>query len=185
MAEKIYELKIQLDNVSKPPIWRKIEVNSDTTLHDLHDIIQTAMGWYNCHLWQFMVGDIRFGPLLDDDDWSDFEDATKISIEQALIKKGSKIKYEYDFGDGWMHTITLESINETINGRTYPYLLDGKGACPPEDCGGPWGYESLKETLTDPDSEDYEDMCEWLDLEDGSEFDPKEFDVEEVREMLK
>jgi hypothetical protein len=81
--------------------------------------------------------------------------------------------------------ITLESINETIKGRTYPYLLDGKGACPPEDCGGPWGYEALKETLANPDSEDYEDMCEWLDLEDGSDFDPKEFDVEEMRYLVK
>jgi Plasmid pRiA4b ORF-3-like protein len=182
MANTIYELKIQLDNVSKPPIWRKVQVVATTTLDTFHDIIQTAMGWEHAHLWQFMVNNDYYTVI---NEWSDGEDASEMSLQEALRTVGSKIRYEYDFGDGWLHTITLEKISEPITGRKYPYLVDGKSACPPEDCGGPWGYENLKATLADPTSKDYEDMCDWLGLDEGSEFNPKEFDIEYTRAMLR
>ena len=179
----IYELKIQLDGVTKPPIWRKVEVNAADTLADFHRIIQKSMGWNGGHLHQFIVnGEFYAAPSPFEDifDEMDTEDASKISIEAALgNKKGAKIKYEYDFGDSWMHTISLESVKEAAPNTKYPLLVAGKGACPPEDCGGIWGYEELKATLADPESEDYEEMLEWLDLEDGSDFDPNDFDIEE------
>jgi hypothetical protein len=177
----IYELKIQLEGATKPPIWRKVLVKAEDPLAKLHCIIQAAMGWYNSHLHQFIVnGQYYEVPMAGSE--SDAIDANEITLQQAFGNKvKATIKYEYDFGDGWLHKITLEKTHQADANITYPHLLDGKGACPPEDCGGVWGYEDLKATLADPESEDYEDMLEWLDLEDGSEFDPNEFDLEEHR----
>lgn len=177
----IYELKIQLEGASKPPIWRKVLVKSDDSLAKLHCIIQAAMGWYNSHLHQFIVNG-QYYEAPSDFQESEGLDANGITLQQAFgNKEKATIKYEYDFGDGWLHKIILEKIHQIDAAITYPHLLGGKGACPPEDCGGVWGYEELKATLANPESEDYEEMLDWLDLEDGSEFDPNEFDIEEHR----
>jgi hypothetical protein len=182
---KIYQLKIQLDGVSKPTVYRKVLVAATDTLLDLHKIIQGAMGWYDSHLHQFMVGRQYFGIPMPDDDWSDSEDERKYKLSQIFgDREKANIKYEYDFGDGWVHTITLEKIIASVPVETYPQLIKGQGVCPPEDCGGCWGYEDLKAAIADPESEEHEEMLAIMGLENGSEFDPKEFDLEEMQEEM-
>ena len=85
--------------------------------------------------------------------------------------------YTYDFGDDWVHKIKFEKILTREKNIDYPICIKGKRACPPEDCGGIWGYEDLLEIINNPKHEEYEEMLEWL----GGEFDPEHFDVKEIR----
>jgi len=175
---KILQLKIQLRNVTKPPIWRKVEVKATDTFYDLHNIIQGAMGWYDAHLHQFIIGGQYVG-LPSPYDFMEKKDSRKIKLSQVFKTPKSQVVYEYDFGDGWEHLITLEAIIDAEKGVTYPRLTRGKSACPPEDCGGPWGYAELRETLNNPKHSEYEEMRDWMDMEEGDVFDPTEFDLEE------
>jgi hypothetical protein len=174
---KILQLKIQLKDVAKPPIWRKVEVSADDTFYDLHNIIQGAMGWYNAHLHQFVVGHQYIGLPSPYDDDMEKSDSRKIKLGQIFKTPKTKLFYEYDFGDSWIHLVTLEGITEVEKGVIYPRLTSGKSACPPEDCGGCWGYEDLKEAVNDPKHESYQDLRDWLELEKGEVFDPNEFDL--------
>ena len=108
------------------------------------------------------------------------EDEEDFTLGQLCPKVKSKLIYEYDFGDGWEHTIEVQKIIEPEPGVEYPVCLVGKKACPPEDCGGIWGYYELLETISDPDADDHEDMVEWL----GGDFDPDAFDLAEVNAIL-
>jgi len=108
------------------------------------------------------------------------EDEATFTLGQLCPKVKSKLTYEYDFGDGWEHTIEVQKIVEPEPGVEYPVCLGGKKACPPEDCGGIWGYYELLETIADPKADDHEDMVEWL----GGDFDPDAFDLDEVNTIL-
>ena len=108
------------------------------------------------------------------------EDEEAVTLGEVCPKVKSKLIYEYDFGDGWEHTIEVQKIIDPEPGVEYPVCLGGKKACPPEDCGGIWGYYHLLETITDPDADDHEDMVEWL----GVDFDPDAFDLEEANTIL-
>ena len=94
-------------------------------------------------------------------------------ISEYFSLEHTKATYVYDFGDNWEHTVTLEKIVPRKKGRQYPVCLKGKRACPPEDCGGVWGYKDLLEIISDPDHEEYDEMMEWLD----EDFDPEAFDA--------
>ncbi len=182
---KVYQLKIQLDGVSKPTVYRRVLVKATDTLLELHKIIQGAMGWHDGHLHQFIVGRQYYGIPMPDDNWSNSEDERKYKLSQIFgDKEKAAIKYEYDFGDGWIHTVTLEKVIAPVATEIYPQLIKGQGLCPPEDCGGCWGYEELKVTLANPKSESYKDMVDWMGLKKGSEFDPKEFDLEEMQDDM-
>jgi hypothetical protein len=182
---KVYQLKIQLSGVTKPPVWRQVTVLSTCTLNDLHKIVQGAMGWFNCHLHQFNIGGRYYSTPFPGDDDFDAEDSRKVSlyaIYQDRLKMS--IVYEYDFGDGWMHAISLESVEEFDKKAAYPKLSAGKGACPPEDCGGSHGYEQLKETMADPKSAEHKEMLEWLGIGSASEFDTSSFDLKGAQERM-
>ena len=170
----IYHIKVQLAHIAKPPVWREILVEADTNLYLLHCCIQGAMGWFNTHLHQFIVGGQFYG-IPHPDFGDDLEDARKVSLKKVLKKPKDTIQYEYDFGDDWLHVISLVDIVSAEAGKKYPLLLKGKGACPPEDCGGSYGYESLKDIVKNPKHEEYEEMTDWL----GDDFDPNEFDLAE------
>lgn len=176
----ILKLKIQLDGATKPPIWREVEVADTAHLGNLHYIIQAAMGWDCSHLHHFFnnSGDY-YGEISEFSD-DDVTDELTVQIKTLLTKKGDKLKYEYDFGDSWLHTISVLELKEAEKGVKYPRLLAGKGACPPEDCGGVWGYADLKEIMKNPEHEDYEEMSEWL----SDDFDPNEFDLEEHQKVV-
>ena len=199
-----YQFKIQLKNISKPPVWRKVVVSSETTFSMFHTIIQVAMGWYDIHLYSFsptgygstpwIEGDDDFAALGIDDE--ETTPATDMKLSDIFETKGQTFTYIYDFGDDWEHKITLEEIDKT-NISTIPKLIDGKGACPPEDCGGAWGYENLKEVLADKKHPEHKDIKEWLygpddfDEEDDDMFEeeepvwnPHEYNLEDEKEMF-
>lgn len=121
--------------------------------------------------------------MADDAFWGEMNnvDYSKIKLSDLLSKEKDKIIYEYDFGDGWEHDIVLEKIETNVKDKYIPTCLAGKNNCPPEDCGGIWGYLDMLEILKHPDHEEYEDYIEWLD----EEFDPKHFDKAEINKMLK
>jgi hypothetical protein len=179
MKEKIYQVKITLKNFT-PKIWRRLLVSSGILLPDFHKVIQTAMGWTNSHMHHFIKGREFFGIPYEDDDFP-MVNYTKLRLENLLIYDKDKIIYEYDFGDSWEHEIVLEKILPPDLKFKHPVCLAGKMNCPPEDCGGVWGYEELLEIIKNPDHEEYEEMIEWL----GDNFDPEEFDIDKVNIMLK
>jgi len=175
MAEVIYQFKILLQG-SKPPIWRRIQVPGSYSFYDLHVAIQDSMGWEDYHLHDFTI---IHPETLREDHIGIGEDVfpgceTKLSSYFSL--ENPRAEYMYDFGDGWEHLITLEKIIPAEKGITYPRCIKGKRACPPEDCGGIWGYVDLLEILSDPKHEEYESRLEWL----GGEFDSEEFKSEDV-----
>ena len=169
---------------SKPPIWRRILIDPDTFLADLHLILQTTMGWTNSHLHQFIHRN-RFYTEYDPDNdlWGalDNVDYAGLHVRDLLKRRNDKMIYEYDFGDGWEHQVLLEDIVDVDQGIAYPICIGGRCACPPEDCGGVWGYQGLLDVLSDPTGPEYEAMIEWL----GEDFDPKYFDKQAVNEMLR
>jgi hypothetical protein len=143
-ADTIAKLKITLDDV-KPAVLRRVEVPFDIRLDRLHLTIQAAMGWTNSHLYEIRAGDVGWTtPYPDQGDWADdFLDARKARLSDVLEDVGTKtLKYLYDFGDGWEHTIKVERLFDPEPGILYPRLIEAKGHCPPEDVGGPWAMAS-------------------------------------------
>ena len=174
----IYQLKITLDRI-KPPIWRRIQIAGDTKLGKLHDILQIVMGWEDGHLHQFVTGDVSYG--IPDPDFPDNLRSERNIRLDKIAGQGDSLIYEYDFGDGWEHTIKIEKVIAPEKDQHYPVCLDGKRACPPEDCGGPWGYQHLLEVLANPQDEEHEEMQEWY----GTDFDPEAFALVEINKMLR
>jgi len=150
---EIHQLKITLRYI-QPPVWRRVEVPKDITLAKLHRILQVAMGWYDSHLHQFIVGKNYYGePSLDEFSELDLKDERKVRLGQVLSKPKQRMVYEYDFGDGWEHDIVLEKVLPPDSNTRYPVCLEGAQACPPEDCGGVGGYENFLDAIRDPDHE--------------------------------
>jgi hypothetical protein len=176
----IYRLKITLAEI-EPPIWRLVEV-PDCTLGELHAVIQVAMGWQDSHLHQFLLNGNSYGRPSPDDLGVDVRDEDGIRLSQIFHgRKKPRLIYEYDFGDGWRHEIRLEKVLEPEPKARYPRCVEGERACPPEDCGGPWGYADFLEAMADPEHENYEDMKEWI----GGRFDPEKFSLDKVNKQLK
>lgn len=174
MSKTVHQLKIMLRGV-KPPVWRRIEVASDLTLGKLSGVLEAAMGWYGGHLHAFDADGTRYGT--PDPEWDTGDlDENKHRLSAVLPSVGSKMRFDYDFGDGWEHSVLVEAINPLDTEALYPRCLTGKRACPPEDCGGPWGYANLLEAIADPKHPDHEDLREWLPLD----FDPDHFDLVET-----
>ena len=173
---KLYQLKITLTD-SKPPIWRRVLVRSDIGLPKFHAVLQATMGWEGGHLHAFRAGHESYGE--PDEYMDDMKSEVKVKLDKLLRKEKDSLVYEYDFGDGWEHKVLLEKIvyDETIQ---TPVCIKGKLACPPEDCGGIYGYYDLLDALSDSQHPEHESMLEWL----GEGFDPEAFSVEEVNELL-
>jgi hypothetical protein len=190
--KNVYIFRIALNGI-KPPIWRKFQAPGDLTLEEFHDCIQNIMGWFECHLHSFIIRGEEY-QCLDGMEKRDFYmfghpilDESEYTLDSLELTEKQKIKYIYDFGDGWEHTITVSKIisiedKTTTEDAITVRCLDGKRACPPEDCGGIWGYEELLLTLAKPESERDEEEQERLDYYDVS--DPEEFDIDEINELL-
>ncbi len=184
----VFQFKIQIEQITKPPVWRRIKVSSDITFSEFHAIIQLAFGWTFSHLYlfsergftsNFLIQDIE----LTDDELGEVGDADKIRLKEIFKEEKQTYRYIYDFGDNWDHKITLEKIlKEKID---HPICVAGKGQCPPEDCGGVWGFAEMKEVVNDPNHPEYEEYREWLGLEEDDIWDFEEFDLEEVNEMMR
>ena len=177
-SKNIYQLKISLRDI-RPPIWRRVQVQSSTTLSDLHLIIQAAMGWYNCHLHSFSIQGIEYGKP-EPDYGLDLRDENKAKLNQVIKQEKSKFSYTYDFGDSWEHSILVEKILPKEPKVSYPLCLKAKRACPPEDCGGAWGYMEFLEALQDPQHPEHENFQEWIEGNFDSEF----YDLQEINQRL-
>ncbi len=189
---RIYQLRIDLCYI-RPPIWRRILVREDTTLNQLHKIIQVLFDWAGYHLHMFEV----YGAQFTDDRESQVElemrNELRVKIEQLSLQVGSKFIYTYDFGDNWEHTIKVEKILPPDPAGAYPTCLKGKRAGPPEDCGGPWGHAEIVEAIRtaeksgsaaeDPALEEaageYNELLEWV-----GDYDPEAFDLDAINATL-
>jgi hypothetical protein len=176
MTAAVLRLKVTLDDV-EPKVLRRIEVPADIKLDRLHLTLQAALGWTNSHLFEIRARDVGWG--IPSPDWPDGPlDARKVKLIDVLEDAGTKtLRYLYDYGDGWEHTIKVERMIPADTNIAYPRLIEASGRCPPEDVGGPWGYAEMLEALADPDHERHAEIREWV----GDDFDPHAFDAEPLR----
>lgn len=175
---RVFQLKVTLRG-SKPPIWRRIQVIDGTTLGELHDILQVAMGWEDCHLHQFTIDRVNYGEP-SPEDFEEVIDEARTPLNHVIRGARKKFLYEYDFGDSWHHDIVVEKILPVADDGRYPVCLAGACACPPEDCGGIWGFYEKLEVIKDPTDPDHEEMVSWM----GDSFDPDLFDLDAVNKRL-
>lgn len=183
-AVSTYQLKIVLVG-TRPPVWRRLQVPSNSNLGWLHAVLQVAMGWTNSHLHHFLTEDGRYSDPRNNEDLFVGEEPdqneSKATLQQ-IAPEGAKFTYEYDFGDSWGHKIIVEKILPPDAAvATTALCVDGARACPPEDCGGVWGYAELLKTLKNPKHAEHERMKEWI----GGSFDAEAFDVDNVNLWLR
>ncbi|WP_321858053.1 plasmid pRiA4b ORF-3 family protein [Burkholderia cenocepacia] len=180
-----FTLNVELQSID-PPIWRRIEVEGTESLRKLHHILQAAFGWEDTHLHDFLIDGMTYA-MFEVDDVVDFADPgttaddRKIRL-QSVVSLGSRFVYRYDFGDGWNHTVVVEKM-ETIESQPWgeAQVIDGARACPPEDVGGPSGYQIFLNTLSsEPDSEKAERYRNWI----GPGFDAELFDLRAANAAL-
>jgi hypothetical protein len=179
---QVFQFKIVLKHII-PSIWRRILVPSDYTFWALHVAIQDAMGWQDYHLHEFRIADPRMGAqfsigipdqeIVDD---PQFLASWEIAIAEIFSPSNPDALYIYDFGDCWEHTVTFEKVTASQPEAAYPVCVAGDRACPPEDSGGPPGYQLFLEAMDDPNHEAHEQYCEWI----GGEFDAEQFDPTSV-----
>jgi hypothetical protein len=167
-GDPVLQVRITLMDVEDPPVWRRVIVPAAYSLGGLHAVIQAAMGWEDYHLHAFRVGKVSYGP--DPEGELGYLDESKFLLGSLKTKR---ISYEYDFGDSWEHELVIEERTTAADGALYPACVAGDGACPPEDCGGSYGFAELKELLAGPPSAEQEEMLEWT----GGEYDPSRFDL--------
>lgn len=175
----IYQLNIELLEI-EPKIWRRVLVPGTVTLGQLHEVIQTALGWTNSHLHEFIVGEHSYSDPVFEIEGAKSE--YRYRLAGLAPRVSNTIAYEYDFGDGWEHLIRVEMIIE--DDKRYPgrpVCLEGKRSCPPEDCGGPSGYQDFLEAIRDKKHERHKEMLGWI----GGSFDPAHFDIDEVNALLR
>ena len=176
--ENVYQIKIAL-RYSKPPIWRRLLVPDSISLFKLHQIIQIAMGWTDSHLHQFVIHG-EYYRIPSPEDWRPVIDERHSRLDQIAPSESDKFVYEYDFGDSWEHEVIVEKILPPEPGKKYPVCIKGKRACPPEDVGGIWGYEEFLKAMSESNLDRHDSLLEWY----GGDFDPEEFDIKEINQVL-
>ena len=178
---KVFQMKVSLED-SKPPVWRRILVGDNLTLEKFHYLLQVVMGWTNSHLHMFLMGEQIFGDPEDDETGElGTKNERKYKLSQFHFDEGDKFVYEYDFGDSWRHKIVVEKVLPFSADLKIPACIKGKRACPPEDVGGVWGYDTFLEAIADPNHEEHDRYLEWV----GDDFDPEEFNLNEINAALK
>ena len=174
-SRRLFQFKITLRG-AEPAIWRRIQVLDDT-LDRLHEHLQTAMGWTNSHLNEFMIQGRRCGDpeLLDED----FDAASCIDSRQTMMSAVLAVEaaplpfeYRYDVGDGWVHDVIFEGSPRLQPGVVYPQCLEGERACPPEDVGGLPGYENYLVAMADSGHPQHEEKLNWKGAFDPDSFSP-------------
>ena len=166
----IARLRVAIDDVA-PAVVRRVEVPLAMRLDDLHFVLQIAIGWQNCHPFEFRAGDTAWG-LIDRD-----AEINPLSAERAtladVLPLGRTFKYGYVFGEDWQHTVEIEVVAPVEPGAVYPRLIEAQGRCPPADIGGAAGYEVYVTAIADPRHPLHETMVEF----DDPEFDPAKVDA--------
>lgn len=182
-ASTVHQLKLTLRGI-RPPVWRRIVIDSDIPLSELAHLLEAAMGWLGGHLHAFVAGDVTYEVPDPDGDtgWGRRTvDERTVTLGEVLVRPNAKLRWDYDFGDGWQHDVVVESIAPTGIGFDGPVCVAGRRACPPDDCGGTWGYANLLAALADPNHEDHEELAEWT----PPGFDPEVFDPAEATEAMR
>ena len=177
-------LKVSL-NKSNPSIWRQIILHKTHTFFELHHIIQITMGWKNYHAYEFNLEGFRIGPIIEDEILEGYGNNSILDCNTAMLLDvvsniGDIIIYEYDFGDGWQHTLEVKGFIDADHSLMYPICIAGEMACPPEDCGGIRGFGDLLEILKNKKHQDYKDYKRWL----PRGYDPTKFNLEKVNKEL-
>ncbi|HVC36998.1 MAG TPA: plasmid pRiA4b ORF-3 family protein [Gammaproteobacteria bacterium] len=176
---EVLELRVQLQYI-EPPVWRRLRIRSSATLADLHDAIQAAMGWSDSHLHEFFISGRRYGPLHEDAP-EELIDEAKIVLASLGLKPATRFTYNYDFGDNWAHDIRVEKIEAMAAELLRSLCLNGARACPPEDCGGPPGYQELLAALANPRHPRHRELRRWV----GKDWDAERFDLEAANRALR
>lgn len=182
----VHQFRITLLEV-EPTVWRRIQVPVGYTFWDLHVAIQDSMGWLDSHLHIFRIKRPRGRKVweigIPVELMEDVLPGWRNDVSDYFTEPGASALYEYDFGDGWQHEILLEGVLLAEPGVSYPRCLDGERACPPEDCGGPHGYEELLKVISDLEHEERDEYLIWLagQAPGNYPFDPERFYPAEVR----
>ena len=176
---KVYQINVSLNEI-QPNIWRRFLVKDTTTLPALHKILQTVMGWTNSHLHHFVVDREIYS---EPDEYNELEyiDYRKTRIRDVMDSVNDAMTYEYDFSDGWEHSLILEKVIDSDPDVKYPVCLAAERNCPPEDCGGAHGFMEMLDILNNPNHEEYESWKTWV----GDEYDSERFDLSIVNRLLR
>jgi hypothetical protein len=180
-----FQFKIQIEDITKPPVWRKVIVPETFTFHKFHQVIQAAFGWGGCQLYQFSEKENDYDQIIgiptdDDDEWEvPVIDSRNKKLKDVFVKEGKRYIYIYDLSDDWVHKIILEKI--LVENKKKASCIDGKGACPPEKCGGVYGYEEVKDTFAlHPNSKKAKDFRTQFGLGENEIFDVNKFDIDDA-----
>lgn len=177
--DQVFRLKVTL-RYCTPAIWRQVDVPGWATLWDLHRVIQAAFLWEDAHLHQFLGNRSATG-LRGREQPAPIKNEKRVLLGETLCKEGDTLIYEYDFGDDWLHEIRVENTFPPEPGVRYPRCTAAQRSAPPEDSGGPPGYEDLLAALTGPSHERHEEAVEWL----GPEFDPEDPNMRAVEKEMR
>ncbi len=175
-------LRIELEDI-EPLIWRRVAVRTSMNLKAVHGMIQAAMGWLDCHLWEFTAGEHKYGMLLPNDpDWNErIKNAATTKLSALLTNGVREIGYVYDMGDNWQHRIIVETLKPAEPGALYPQFLGGERRCPPEDCGGFPGYYEFLDNIASKQSKERKAALDWY----GGPYNPDEIDEQKIIAALK
>lgn len=188
-SESTYQIKIQIDGIT-PPVWRRVEVPAEIALNELHDVIQRLFAWEDYHLHEFRLGDFatgsRYAPADPEaDHWGEPPlDEYGVPLNTLLTAPKDRLHYQYDFGDDWEHTITLEKVLAPVLADALPRCADGRGHAPQEDSFGPHGWMEKLTISNNPSDPDYQGIRAWLLLAEGESIDPRAFDLTKVNKNL-
>lgn len=176
-----YQLRVSLKD-AYPSIWRCLLVPAELTLYQLHQVIQIAMGWGNGHLHLFEIGGKFYSSTSVNlaADIPPSRDEHSVKLPQVLIFEQQRARYTYDFGDDWEHELIVERLFQERPELPLPICLNGERACPPEDCGGIWGYAMVCEALAHPADPDLSEFADWVE----PDFAPDVFDLARVNRQL-
>ena len=187
-SKREYHIRIKLNN-APVSIWRELVVPSNITLELLAFVLLDAMGWKHEHLYQFIgknnVCYVNSREMKEQANSFmafmsrvEYKSSEKTSLEMVLQPKGERMKFEYDYGDSWTHDLWVKASRDYAPGmEPVIKLLKAQGQCPPEDCGGVWGYASLLElNKKKRKTAEDKDRLEWYDI--PQDFDPEAVNLE-------
>lgn len=171
LVETVHQLRVSMPDI-EPVVWRRIHLYSRTPLSGLHAVMQVAMGWDDSHLYEFGAQWETYG--------HNGREPSAYTVAQMLPEVGSGAGYVYDFGDHWVHHLTVEKIHRPAPNTHYPRCSADRRACPPEDCGGPLGYERTLRAIRACKGPRYRELREW----GLHKYNPAYFDRDEVNRQL-
>jgi len=175
--DEIAILRIELEDI-KPLIWRRVSVRTSMKLKAAHDVIQSIMGWLDCHLWEFAANGQGYSMLVPNDaDWNErIKDVAKTKLSALLASGVREIGYVYDMGDNWQHRIIVDKLKAAEPGALYPQFLGGERRCPPEDCGGMPGYYEFLNNIASKQDKKRKTVLDWY----GGPYDADEIGEQQI-----